>query len=120
MIYSANSCWYSKILGEVHEIARVVNVRRDIWAFACQKSRIAYTYNCKPVKGVIDGMTFYEYKRDGKGLKKNGVGIYSRLFADTYEEAVKGYNGLINARIARLKNEIEELESMLIKEPKSY
>ena len=32
---------------------------------------------CKPVKGRIsDGYNFYEYKANGKDLKKNGVSLY--------------------------------------------
>lgn len=57
---------------------------------------------------------FYEYKANGKDLKKNGVTIYARFFADTYEEAVEGFNKLVKTRIESLKDEISKLEDMLI------
>ena len=44
---------------------------------------------CKPVKGKIiqdDNYSahFYEYKANGKDLKKNGVSIYARFFTFFY------------------------------------
>ena len=72
---------------------------------------------CKPVKGRIsDGYNFYEYKTNNKDLKKNGVSIYARFFTDTYEEAVEGFNMLVNKRIDSLKKEIIKLDNMLIKD----
>ena len=69
---------------------------------------------CKPVKGRIsDGYNFYEYKANGKDLKKNGVSIYARFFTDTYEEVVEGFNMLVNKRIQK---EIIKLDNMLIKD----
>ena len=73
---------------------------------------------CKPVKGKIiqDGnytAHFYEYKANGKDLKKNRVNLYARFFTDTYEEAVKGFNMLVNKRIQK---EIIKLDNMLIKD----
>lgn len=118
MIYSMDYL-YRKVLGDVHSTKEILHSSKDIWAFAYQEDERACNYKCKPVKGVIDDQIFYEYKRDGKGLKKNGVSIYSRLFADTYEEAVNGYNDLIGVRLNRLKNEVKKLEDMLIKEPKN-
>ena len=63
---------------------------------------------CKPIKGRIikDGgsfpsYNFYEYKANGKDLKKNGVTLYARFFTDTYEEAVEGFNMLVNKRIKK-------------------
>ena len=68
---------------------------------------------CKLVKGRIsDGYNFYEYKANGKDLKKNGVSIYARFFTDTYEEAVEGFNMLIDS----LQKEIIKLDNMLIKD----
>ena len=72
---------------------------------------------CKPVKGRIsDGYNFYEYKANGKDLKKNGVSIYARFFTDTYEEVVEGFNMLVNKRIDSLQKEIIKLDNMLIKD----
>lgn len=56
---------------------------------------------------------FFEYKKNGE-LKKNGVGIGARIYADTYEEAVEGFNILIQNRIKRLKEEINRVKNFLI------
>ena len=89
---------------------------KDIYAFAYKEDERATNLMCKPVKGRIsDGYNFYEYKANGKDLKKNGVSIYARFFTDTYEEAVEGFNMLVNKRIDSLKKEIIKLDNMLIK-----
>ena len=90
---------------------------KDIWAFAYKEDERALNYICRPVKGRIKKKDkyFYEYKVNGECLKKNGVTIYARYFADTYEEAVAGFNTLVNQRIKSLKDEITRLEDMLIK-----
>ena len=89
---------------------------KDIWAFAYKEDERATNLMCKPVKGKIiqDGnysAHFYEYKANGKDLKKNGVNLYARFFTDTYEEA----NMLVNKRIDSLQEEIVKLDNMLIK-----
>lgn len=90
---------------------------KDIWAFAYKEDERALNYICRPVKGRIKKKDkyFYEYKVNGKDLKKNGVSFYARYFADTYEEAAAGFNALINRRIGSLEDEIAKLEDMLIK-----
>ena len=89
---------------------------KDIWAFAYKEDERATNLMCKPVKGRIsDDYNFYEYKANGKDLKKNGVSIYARFFTDTYEEAVEGFNMLVNKRIDSLQKEIIKLDNMLIK-----
>ena len=92
---------------------------KDIWAFAYKEDERATNLMCKPVKGRIiksDDYNFYEYKANDKDLKKNGVSIYARFFADTYEEAVEGFNMLVNKRIDSLQKEIIKLDNMLIKD----
>ena len=42
------------------------------------------------------------------------VQAYARFFTDTYEEAVKGFNMLVNKRIDSLQKEIIKLDNMLI------
>ena len=56
---------------------------------------------------------FFEYKKNGS-LKKNGVGIGARIYADTYEEAVEGFNALVSARIEKLEEEISKVEDLFI------
>lgn len=85
----------------------------DVFAFAYLEDERATNFFCKPVKGRIDGYMFFEYKKNGE-LKKNGVGIGARIYADTYEEAVEGFNILIQNRIKRLKEEINRVENFLI------
>lgn len=86
----------------------------DVFAFAYLEDERATNFFCKPVKGRIDGYMFFEYKKNGE-LKKNGVGIEARIYADTYEEAVEGFNVLVNARIEKLRKEISKAEELLIK-----
>ena len=88
---------------------------KDIWAFAYKEDERALNLLCKPIKGQIKDITFYEYKSNGKNLKKNGTKICSRYFADTYEEAANGFNVLISQRIESLREEISRLEDMIIK-----
>ena len=87
---------------------------KDIWAFAYKEDERATNLMCKPVKGRIKDRYFYEYKSGCKNLRKNGVSIYARYFADTYDEAVRGFNALVQKRIDSLTGEIERLQNMLI------
>ena len=89
-------------------------IEGDLWAFTYKEDERALNLKCKPVKGKFVNDEFHEYKSNGEDLKKNGVGFTNRCFADTYEEAVQGYNALINFRINKLENEIAKLNEMLI------
>ena len=42
------------------------------------------------------------------------MSLYTRYFADTEKEAIKGFNALLNKRINSLTEEIDKLENMLI------
>ena len=113
MIYS--NVWYSDTFKNLQKIDEKC-YNKDIWAFAYKEDERATNLMCKPVKGRISyGYNFYEYKANGKDLKKNGVTFYARFFTDTYEEAVKGFNMLVNKRIYSLQKEIIKLDNMLIK-----
>lgn len=85
----------------------------DVFAFAYLEDERATNFFCKPIKGRISNYKFFEYKKNGK-LKKNSVSYYTRIYADTYEEAVEGFNILIQNRLKRLKEEINRVESLLI------
>lgn len=85
----------------------------DVFAFAYLEDERATNFFCKPVKGRIIDHMFFEYKKNGE-LKKNGVSCYARIYADTYEEAVEGFNILIQNRIKRLKEETNRVENLLI------
>lgn len=112
--YSIKSC--------TNDILRESNIQydedkiednKDVYGFAYLEDERAINLFCKPVKGQIVGSMFYEYKKNGS-LKKNGVGIGARIYADTYEEAIEGFNILIQNRIKRLKEEINRVENFLI------
>ena len=120
MIYCTNVYWYSDIFKNLQKIDEEY-YNKDIWAFAYKEDERATNLMCKPIKGRIikDGnymAHFYEYKTNGKNLKKNGVTLYARFFTDTYEEAVEGFNMLVNKRIDSLQKEIIKLDNMLIKD----
>lgn len=115
MIYCKNIyCYRNSVFDNLQNIDEF-HCNKDIWAFAYKEDERALNLMCKPVKGRIkNDKYFYEYKANGKDLKKNGVTTYARFFADTYEEAVWGFNKLIRTRIRSLKDEIYKLEDMLI------
>ena len=120
MIYCNNidaryNCTYRNTFNDLQYIDDGTHYNKDFWAFAYKEDERALNLMCKPVKGRIkEDKYFYEYKANGKDLKKNGVTIYARFFADTYEEAVEGFNKLVRTRISSLKDEIYKLEDMLI------
>ena len=85
----------------------------DVFAFAYLEDERATIFFCKPIKGRIIDHMFFEYKKNGE-LKKNSVSYCARIYADTYEEAVEGFNILIQNRLKRLKEEINRVENLLI------
>lgn len=112
--YSIKSC--------TNDILRESNIQydedkiednKDVYGFAYLEDERAINLFCKPVKGQIVGSMFYEYKKNGS-LKKNGVGIGARIYADTYEETVEGFNALVSARIEKLEEEISKVEDLFI------
>lgn len=110
---------YSKYINRESEIISYrltkEQYNKPLYAFAYEEDERALNLKCLPVKGMIkDDRKFYEFRKDGESLRKYGVTIYSRFYADTYEEAVNGFNFLVNERITRLRNTIEELEGMLL------
>lgn len=59
---------------------------------------------------------FVPYKKGAKVLRESGeVDVYSRKYADTYGEAVELYNSLIQERINKLNEMVNEAESHFIK-----
>lgn len=86
---------------------------KDIYAFAFTEITMKAVSMCKPTKGMIINGKFFEYGKNGK-LKKNSVGVGYRIYTDTYNEAVEGFNVLVKDRIKMLKNETDRLEELLI------
>lgn len=117
MIYATRNQYkpFNEEVGDIED----ADINKDYWAFAYEEDERATNLMRKPVKGRIvyeyTRKYFYEYKVNGKDLKKNGVSLYARYFADTYEEAVKGFNILVQKRINSLTKEISRLQDMLIK-----
>lgn len=101
-------------------------VNKPIWA-------LAYSINddtehkrliCKPVQGEIRENTntkrwcshiFYPYKKGTTEIRKSGsVDYYSRMYADTYEEAIEMFNELVQTRIDNLNRMAREAEKDMI------
>lgn len=92
-------------------------VNSPIWA-------VAYDINddteyrrlsCLPVYGEITGKgysyCFYPYKKGTLDKRETGrVSFQSRMYADTYEEAVELYNELVQKRIDNLYRLIKDAE----------
>lgn len=82
----------------------------EIWAcaYSTNNTEKSMALRKKPVKGIIkqDGFYdyFFEYKKDGKTLKKSGAIKHTgRQYADTYEECVELYNTLVDKQITVLQ-----------------
>lgn len=115
MIYHLWTDQYHSIFNCMVKGITNIPKNKSVWAFAYKEDDRALNLKCKPVLGVIkDNLYFYEYKSNGKDLKKNRVNIESRYYADTYDEAVYGFNRLIEYRIHRLNDEIKKLNKMKI------
>lgn len=100
-------------------------VGRPVWA-------VAYRINddtedarlkCLPTRGEIvhtggkyGKYQFVPYKNGTTEKRKSGeVEVRSRIYADTYEEAVEMYNELVQKRIDKLYQMIESSKSDLIR-----
>ena len=66
-------------------------------------------------KPVYSSWVFAPLNKNGEPIKSRVVDIYSRHYANTYEECVEVYNGLVQARIDRLNEIIAECETHKIK-----
>lgn len=111
MTYSSNPTYYNRILGiETKDIPE----GKDLWMYAYKEDERALNLLCKPTRCKVIHSISYEYKADGKSLRKNGVSMYSRFFTDTYEEAVEGFNYLVKKRLDRLQTEMNNTQQLLI------
>jgi len=88
---------------------------KPIWGFAydinndTEHNRL----RCLPVLGEIDkdNKYFYPYKNGTTQRRKSGwVYFSSRMYADTYTEAVEMYNELVQKRIDELNRMIKVAE----------
>lgn len=100
-----------------------------VWGFAYDSDTLGTTVTLKkePVQGVIlknetdkprswrDDYHFYEIGKSGKIKKSSKVRVRSRWYARTEEDAIKGYNNLIEIHIKKLQEQIEYHTSHLIK-----
>lgn len=94
MIYCVNIyCHRNGVFDNLQNIDGL-HYNKDIWAFAYKEDERALNLMCKPVKGRIkEDNYFYEYKANGKDLKKNGVTTYARFLPI---HTRKPYGDLIN------------------------
>lgn len=112
---------YKYYLPFIVKDAEDIPINKDVWAFSSKGDGRALNYIHRPTKGRIkDDKYFYEYKVNGRDLKKNGISLFERYFADTYDEAVEGFNTLVQNKINSLNEEIEKLEHMLVIKDKSF
>lgn len=126
-MYYAYNAFQKNILVEINDIESFdfhdieeISENKDVWAFAYKEDERAKNLICKPVKGRIIRKSyrteFHEYKKSKQELKDTGVRVYSRYYADTYEEAVAGFNKLLDIRIEELKLEVNRLNELKIGE----
>ena len=113
LFYSRYGFNYDDFFNNQEEFIRASQYLKDngcsieIYAYAWKthSSLVNMALNCKPVFGVLKydkygTLTFYEYNKKGKLVK--GLSSDKRLYADTKEEAVKGYNDLIDEYLEKL------------------
>lgn len=112
-----------------YEEIRNAPVNKEIWACAYDEDN-NYDYSHlrqEPVKGMIvynsgenkvrlySDKIFMKIGKSGKLVKSSSVKLFSREYADTYEECVEVYNDTIDKRIELLKEYIEKSENDKIK-----
>lgn len=120
--------YYYNNYGAYYKNAERLPVNKPVWAIAyninddTERKRLS----CKPTLGEIinadeSGRRFWTthcfvpYKKGTTEKRKSGfVDFQARLYADTYEEAVEMYNELVQKRISKLEQMIEEAKKDLI------
>ena len=113
LFYSRFGFNYDDFFNNQEEFLRASQYLKDngcsiqIYAYAWKthSSLVNMALNCKPTLGVLKydkygTLSFYEYNKKGKLVK--GLSSDKRLYADTKEEAVKGYNDLIDKYLEKL------------------
>lgn len=93
-------------------------VNKPIWAVAYDINNDTAHVNlrCLPTLGEIvlsdppENSRFKAYKKGSSEFKVGWVGYNARWYADTFEEAVELYNGLVQKRIKRLKDMLIDAE----------
>ena len=100
-------------------------INTPLWAFAydIDDNTNRASLKCAPVLGEIVpskktayyNTKFFPYKKNSKELKTSvSVLAGSRMYADTYDEAIEAYNKLIQKRIDHLNNMIAEAKKDMI------
>ena len=99
-----------------YDVNKLLN--KDLYGFAYEINDDTKDcrLSCRPVLGTIieRGINIYyfaPYKKGTQELRKSGRVLFeSRMYADTYKEAVEMYNELVQKRIEKLKEMIQEAE----------
>lgn len=97
-----------------------LNENDEVWAcaYSTTKTEKNMALKQKPVYGIIkkDGryLKFFPYNKQGKIIKSKGVGIDSRTYTRTENEAIQIYNSYVQKQIAFLEELINNCKSDLI------
>lgn len=99
-----------------YDVNKLLN--KDLYGFAYEINDDTKDcrLSCRPVIGTSiheGGKIYYfvPYKKGTQELRKSGRVLFeSRMYADTYKEAVEMYNELVQKRIEKLKEMIQEAE----------
>lgn len=86
-----------------------------VWAYAyCPyPESLRKGLYCLPERGEVDSYrrVFFPYKKGSTTKRKSGrVSVYSRQYADTYAEAVDGFNELVDKRVSEVRKIADEFE----------
>lgn len=91
---------------------------RPIWA--CEydfcENKTSMRLIQQPIRGIVKHHTFYPLKKnsDTEIVKSRSVYMWSRKYADTYEECVDLYNSLVRQKIEWFRDRIEEIKEDFI------
>ena len=117
MMYTSDGASYRSSNRFEKENPNEVPMEKLVWAFAYKiDNETGYKHlSCEPEEGVCSKSYFTPYKKGSHALRKSGQVLKrSRYYADTYAEAVVGYNSLVQDRINRLHEMEDEAKGDMI------
>ena len=108
------------------EAREQIGVDVPLWGYAYEshnplENHTSRKLHCEPVRGIIThgnprgcGWEFVPLKKDGTPAYSKAVSMYSRRYAATEKEAIKGYNAKIQKIIDRLQEACRRLSEQKI------
>jgi len=93
----------------------------ELWccAYETNSKKEDFALKCLPCRCKVTKISWREscYKLNKKGeiVNSSSVSIYSRVYADTYNEAVELYNELVQSRINWLNDLVVDVKEDFIK-----